>query len=175
MNMPIRDTVVFAFGRMNPPTKGHEHLITELFRVARQERATPLLFLSSSNDNKKNPLTFEEKKEIVSEVFSELEIHTSANPFTALEQLSKDFKKVILIAGSDRLADYNRNLPKHAQTLGLELKIMCSGNRDENGTGIEAISASKARMYAKENNYEEFSKIVIGKNKRKTLERIKGT
>ena len=50
---------VFTFGRMNPPTIGHLALTEKLVKVARQLRATPLIYLSHSQDSKKirSPMT----------------------------------------------------------------------------------------------------------------------
>lgn len=171
MNLPNEATAVFAFGRMNPPTKGHGHLISQMLQVAREQRATPLLYLSKTIDSKKNPLTFEEKKEIVNQEY-EILIQSSSNPFTALEELSKDYKRVIFFAGQDRIADYNRNMPEFAKELGIVLEIVSSGNRIDSATGIESVSASKARNYVKENNFVEFEKIVLGIDKQYTFNKI---
>ena len=64
--------VVIAFGRMNPPTVGHEKLVTKIKSVARKNRATPLLYLSHSQDKKKNPLSYEDKIRLAKKAFGPL-------------------------------------------------------------------------------------------------------
>ena len=52
-------TVFFTFGRMNPPTTGHEKLMNEL---AKKSGKNPYrVYLSQSTDKKKNPLDFKYK------------------------------------------------------------------------------------------------------------------
>ena len=50
-------TAAVLFGRMNPPTAGHEENIKELKKIAGQHHADHLVIASHSQDAKKNPLT----------------------------------------------------------------------------------------------------------------------
>ena len=54
--------VFFTFGRMNPPTIGHEKLLEKLARVA--GKSPYRVYLSQSQDNKKNPLQYTDKVKI---------------------------------------------------------------------------------------------------------------
>ena len=51
--------VFFTFGRMNPPTAGHEMLLNKLAAAAGQNAYR--VYLSKSNDPKKNPLSYIDK------------------------------------------------------------------------------------------------------------------
>ena len=51
-------TAVLSFGRMNPPTIGHQKLMKKLVEVSKNEDGVPMLFLSHSCDKKRNPLTY---------------------------------------------------------------------------------------------------------------------
>ena len=62
-------TAVLTFGRMNPPTIGHEVLAQKVIKTARQSSGTPLIFLSHSSDPKKNPLSYEEKVRLAQAAF----------------------------------------------------------------------------------------------------------
>ena len=53
--------VVFSFGRMNPPTIGHEKLINKVKQHAKEHNADHLIVASHSHDAKKNPLTADQK------------------------------------------------------------------------------------------------------------------
>ena len=53
--------VVFAFGRFNPPTAGHQKLIERVFTIAKRVKGKPVLYVSSTQDKKRNPLTVKQK------------------------------------------------------------------------------------------------------------------
>ena len=48
--------VVMAFGRMNPPTIGHQKVIDRVQQLAKDYHATHHVIISHSVDSKKNPL-----------------------------------------------------------------------------------------------------------------------
>ena len=50
-------TAVFVFGRFNPPTIGHEKLLNALTATAQREGGKALVYTSSTQDAKKNPLS----------------------------------------------------------------------------------------------------------------------
>ena len=54
-------TAVFTFGRMNPPTIGHEKLLNKVKDVAGRNSGDWFVYLSSTQDAKKNPLPFQRK------------------------------------------------------------------------------------------------------------------
>ena len=60
---------VFAFGRMNPPTTGHAKLIKKVMSVAKKENGIPMIYPSKTEDNKKNPLTYKTKVQVLKDVF----------------------------------------------------------------------------------------------------------
>ena len=59
--------VFFTFGRMNPPTIGHEKLLDKLAQSSRG--SSYRVYLSQSQDNKKNPLPYVEKVKIARKMF----------------------------------------------------------------------------------------------------------
>ena len=56
-----KDTVVFAFGRMNPPTIGHGAVVDKVMEEAAKRNADHFIFTSASQDAKKNPLSQKQK------------------------------------------------------------------------------------------------------------------
>ena len=60
-------TVYFTFGRMNPPTIGHEKLLDVLARKAAKNPYR--VYLSQTQDAKKNPLQYAEKVKIARKMF----------------------------------------------------------------------------------------------------------
>ena len=57
----------FAFGRFNPPTTGHEKLITKVASLARGNDYK--IFASQSADAKKNPLEYKTKVKFMRKMF----------------------------------------------------------------------------------------------------------
>ena len=68
-NFLVEDSkvVYFTFGRMNPPTIGHEKVLDKLATLSRGN--TYRVFLSQSQDDKKNPLSYREKIKIARKMF----------------------------------------------------------------------------------------------------------
>src|SRR5210317_2347825 len=60
-------TVYFTFGRMNPPTIGHEMLLDKLAKAAGKNPYR--IYLSKSNDPKKNPLSYNDKIKFARKMF----------------------------------------------------------------------------------------------------------
>ena len=54
-------TAVFAFGRMNPPTTGHEKLMHAVHREAQKHGAKGHVVTSHSHDSNNNPLPQDKK------------------------------------------------------------------------------------------------------------------
>ena len=46
---------IFVFGRMNPPTAGHELLINLAKEISEKENRELFIFVSQTKDSKKNP------------------------------------------------------------------------------------------------------------------------
>jgi len=58
-----------TYGRMNPPTRGHTHMANTMIERAREANATPILIVTHTRNNIKNPLTVAEKLNILREVY----------------------------------------------------------------------------------------------------------
>ena len=61
MSEALSKTAVVSWGRMNPVTIGHEKLINAVIKKAVEKKGTPLIYLSHSEDKKKNPLPYDQK------------------------------------------------------------------------------------------------------------------
>ena len=62
-------TVVFAFGRFNPPTTGHELLIKAVKKLAATHKADHAIYASKTQDSKKNPLSYDTKIKYAQKAF----------------------------------------------------------------------------------------------------------
>ena len=105
-----KKTVVFAFGRFNPPTGGHGVLIDQILREASANNADHMIYAATTQDSKKNPLSFADKLKYLKKFFPRVKFNTDPkiiNPYAAvLDLCSKGYKNIIMIAGSDRLDQY---------------------------------------------------------------------
>ena len=160
--------VYFTFGRMNPPTIGHGKLLDVL--AAKSGRNPYKVFLSQSQDSKKNPLSYSDKIKSVRKMFPKhaRNIMISKNVKTAMDILStlydQGFRKVAMVVGSDRVIEfetllnkYNGKEARHGFYNFMDIKVISAGERDPDAEGVEGMSASKQRQNAAENNFTTFS------------------
>lgn len=157
--------VVFAFGRMNPPTTGHAKLVDKVHELAKKHNAHHEVVLSHSNDPKKNPLSPEQKVKHARRFFPGTNITTSSkerpNFISHARRLSDaGHKHLIMVAGSDRVKEYKDTLNKYN---GKEfhfdkIDVVSAGHRDPDAEGTEGMSASKMRGHATSGNFKEFRK-----------------
>jgi hypothetical protein len=159
----------FAFGRMNPPTIGHGKLLDKLASVA--GRNPYRLFLSQSNDKKDNPVEYLDKVKHVRKMFPKHARYVMINkkvktPWDALSALyDEGFRKVIMVAGSDRVQEYDIRLNMYNGKKGAYgfynfengVKIVSAGQRDPDAKGAEGASGTKQRGYAADNDFTGFS------------------
>ena len=155
------DTIVFTFGRMNPPTVGHEKLVRRVQEVARNADAEHVIFLSQTQKKGKDPLSFKTKSDLVRKMFPDANISTDTSaktPFMALEALGKKYKNVIMVVGSDRVEQFKNDMSKYVKEWGIEnFDVVSAGQRDPDAEGVEGMSASKARKLAQDGNFDLFS------------------
>ena len=169
-----QSTAVFAFGRFNPPTKGHEKLIQRVREVAQKMDAKPYVFLSHSQD-KKNPLSYEEKLNYIKSTGRFNDIEFGFNEVKTIVQvlqklMNEGRTRVIIVAGSDRV-DYFKNFMNQynkkndkAGNLVFDFDYtdaVSSGDRDPDAEGVAGVSASQARALAANDDYEGFKKVVM--------------
>lgn len=107
----VRESVVVAWGRMNPPTIGHQRLVERVREVATEQNADSLVFLAKAL-NESNPLTYAERVELAVEAFggdvTVVEENVVTNPITLGKFLSEMYNHVTIITGDDQAADYQR-------------------------------------------------------------------
>jgi len=163
---------VFTFGRMNPPTQGHELLINKLLQVASIQKATPFVFVTQTQDSKKNPLSFKDKVKYLSMgVPNAADALNRANKggavrtiFDAINKMSEQgFTDIIMVVGSDRVAQFQNDVGKYVghpeKPLPIDkFTVVSAGERDPDDDGVSGLSASKMRDAAKKNDIKTFLK-----------------
>ena len=106
---PNKKSVVFAFGRMNPPTTGHGVLVKTVMDEASKRSADHFIFVSKSQDAKKNPLTHSQKVSYLRKLFPQgnFPLNKAANPYDAVLYLCElGYTDITMIAGSDQVESY---------------------------------------------------------------------
>jgi len=163
-------TAVFSFGRMNPPTTGHGKLIKKVMSVAKKEKGIPMIYASKTEDKKKNPLTYKTKIAVLTNVFGNI-INTDTtikSPFAVLDDLNdKKFSKVVFVVGSDRVAEFKRNMSKYVDSDldNIEdFSVVSAGERDPDAEGVTGISGSKMREYVTNDKFKKFADGLMTKN-----------
>ena len=161
--------VYFTFGRMNPPTIGHGKLLDAL--ASKAGRNPYKVYLSQSNNNKKDPIPYANKIKHVRKMFPKhgrsIVVNKKAiNPFYALSDLyDQGYRQVVMVAGSDRVNEYETRLNKYNGKKGTHgfynfkggVKIVSAGQRDADAEGAAGASGTKQREYATSNDFAGFS------------------
>ena len=160
-------TIVFTFGRFNPPTTGHEKLIKKVASVA---GSMPFrIYPSQSNNPKKDPLPFALKVAYMRKMFPRYakNIKADKNARTAIEIAVKLYKEgfhaINMVVGSDRVKEfqtlldrYNGVEARHGYYGFDDIRVISAGERDPDAEGVEGMSASKMRAAATAGDFDSF-------------------
>ena len=160
---------VLAYGRMNPPTKGHEQVINKVHEVAKEHNAVHKVVLSHSHDTNKNPLPADVKVKHAQHAFpgTHIEAATKEHP-TILHHASEMYKQGVkhlhVVAGSDRKEEYHNLLHKYNDVKGKHghykfksITVHSSGERDPDAEGTSGISGTKMREHASAGRRNKFN------------------
>src|SRR5210317_808137 len=162
-----KKSIAFAFGRFNPPTIGHEKLINKVKSVGTTDYK---IYLSRSEDPKKNPLSPRDKLSIMKKLFPSharnIEINqTNMVLDIATELYNQGYTDVTMVAGSDRVREFEGILKKYngvKSRHGLydfdSIKVVSAGERDPDAEGATGMSASKMREAAAKGDLKSFEK-----------------
>jgi hypothetical protein len=159
----------FCFGRMNPPTVGHGQLINTV--ASASQGGDYFVFVSQTQDKKKNPLNYATKVKFVQALFPEHAGHVvyDASIKTIMDVIhwlyANGYRNVTMVAGSDRISSFQDLLPKYNGVEGVNgayykfdsINFVSSGERDPDADGIAGVSASSAREAASQGNLEAFA------------------
>lgn len=157
-------TVVFAFGRFNPPTTGHQLLIQFVKKLALQNRADHVIYASRTQDAKKNPLNVERKLHYLNLMFPRTNFKGATDQertfVEAVKALNVRYKSLIMVAGSDRVALYEQILNKYNGTEFHydSIKVVSAGERDPDADDASGMSASKMRAMAAKGDLVQFKR-----------------
>ena len=136
-------TLVCALGEFDPPTTAHELLVKTVNRLAEQKNTDHVIYAST-----KDSLIQEDKKEHYLKLMFPKTKFKSVNESKIsdlLEELSKKYKKIVIVAGSEQVAGLKKLVKENTEIIAITEK-----NPDSNYT--------KMKQLAVKGLYEEFKK-----------------
>ena len=153
-----KKVAVTAFGRLNPPTIGHEKLVEKV----KSFEGDHYIFLSQTQKPKDNPLPFDVKLEFAKKFFPGVNVgHPSVRtPIQMLQMLEKlGYTDIIYVAGSDRVASFEKLFNDYnGKEYNFDsITVENAGERDPDADGAEGMSASKMRAAAAAGDLESFA------------------
>ena len=159
--------IVFAFGRFNPPTIGHEKLMDKTKQIAGLNRY--FIFPSQSQNQKKDPLPFALKVAYMKKMFpthaKNIVVDKNIrNVFDiAVKLYNEKYTDIGMVAGSDRVKEFKTLLDKyndvksrHGYYKFRTISVINAGARDPDAEGVTGMSASKMRAAASQGDLESF-------------------
>ena len=152
--------VVFTFGRMNPPTIGHEKLVNKLKAIASKEKADARLYLSHTNKPGSDPLSYKDKLKFAQKAFG-IAYKSNAKQIIqiAKELQGQGYTDIVMVVGSDRVSEFSTLLKKYNGKGDYDfksIKVVSAGQRDPDATGVEGMSGTKLRDLVKSGDPKTF-------------------
>lgn len=158
----VRDDIVtIAFGKFNPPTKGHQNLFNAMKQAS--SGGNFYIFPSRTQDKKRNPLDPELKIEYMKEMFPEYadriidsdEFKTVFDVLTFLNQ--EGYSSANIVCGEERVAEIDSLTTKaNGQMYQFQsINVVSAGSKDSDS---ESGSSSIARQAAADGDYLQFKK-----------------
>ena len=163
------DTAVFTFGRLNPPTTGHGKLIDAMgIQQSKNVGSKMHVFVSHSQDAKKNPLDYKRKVAYIRKMFPKYAKNITTDKArtifeVAVSLYNRGYKSIVMVVGSDRVDEFERLLNEYNGVDGRHgfygfdnIEVVSAGERDPDAEGVEGMSASKMRKAAMDGDFDSF-------------------
>ena len=161
-------TLYVVWGRMIPPTIGHEKLLDALKDKAGTNPYR--IYLTQTQDNKKNPIPFVQKVKFARKGFPQyarqimLDRKLKSMFDMATAVYDEGFKKLVVVAGSDRVREFDVTLNKYNGKKGRHgfynfqnISVISAGQRDEESEGVDGVSGTKLRKMATDGDFGKFA------------------
>ena len=158
------ETITLVFGRFNPPTIGHQKLLSNAEKISGSGDFR--IYPSRSYDPKKNPLDPDQKVRLMKKMYPDQAeyIENDEDVKTIFDALKiaddEGYSNVQIVVGSDRVAEFDNLAQKYNGDLYNfdEIEVISAGERDDDAEGVTGMSASKLRKAASEGDFETFRK-----------------
>jgi hypothetical protein len=164
-------------------------LIEKVAKTARSYGAEYQIYMSHSQDSKRNPLYYDEK-------LKWLRLSAPKHARNIIESKSKimfnilselygaGYENVVMVVGSDRVKEFETLINKYNGVSGRHgfydfqtVEVVSAGDRDPDADDVTGMSASKLRALVKGGDYETFAKgvspFLSDKHKRELYENLR--
>jgi hypothetical protein len=169
--------VVLAPMRMSPPTPSHGIVVDKAMQLAKAHGAPHHIILTRSHDvikkktgsGVRNPLTPDQKLKHAKRFFPKANIQMASEErpnllSQAAELHQKGHKHLMVVAGSDRVSEYERLLNRYNGEAGKhgyfnfpKISVVAAGEqRDAAATGAAGWSGTKSRETVEAGDYKKF-------------------
>lgn len=179
-NTPHEKSVVFAFGRFQPPTRGHQVVFDKVKDIAKTKnaehriyfsRTDPSVLTGKSKDSfeKKaeraiqNPLHADEKHKMLTTLFPNHNFINDPKVVTALDVMkhlgNAGYQHLTFVGEKPRqeIADQMKKYIGHPDFPNVKsVHFELSGERDPDAEGAEGISGTKVRAAAEAGDHDAF-------------------
>ena len=177
-------TIVAAFGRFNVPTIGHGLLAKKVVDTAKSFKADHIVYASRTQDAKKNPLDVDTKVKYLKKMFPGINFKAANEDVrTFIEMAAKlseeGYKNLVMIAGSDRIEEYQKLLDKYngKDFKFNSIKVVSAGERDPDADGAAGMSGTKMREAAIKGDFKAFRsgipKTLTDKETKELMEKVR--
>ena len=161
-------TLYFVWGRMNPPTAGHEKLLD--FLKAKAGNNPYRIYLTQSEDQIKNPIPFAQKvkfarkgfPQYARQIMMDRKLKTIFDAVTSF--YNEGFKRIVVVAGGDRIREYDITLNKYNGKKGRhgfynfeKIQVLNAGDRDPEAKGVAGVSGTKLRGFVTDGDFTSFA------------------
>ena len=156
--------VAFTFGRFNPPHAGHGKMM-DAVKSYGGDSGNYRIYPSRTQDNKKNPLSAEQKVKHMRGMFKQHKDKIQNNEahrniFDIMKDLNDEgHEHVTMVVGDDRVKEFDK-LTKKYNGVHYDFKsinVKSAGKRDpKSDDPLEALSASSLRKHATSGDHEAF-------------------
>ncbi len=160
-------TAVLVFGRFEPPTIGHLLLIETGVKVATENRGDLYVYVSNSQDPRRNPLNVDQKikflKMMINSSVPEVlpavgEVRTFLEAAAHLNR--EGYSRLFMVAGADRVSEFESLLNKYngKDFTFASIHVISAGARDPDAEGVVGMSATKMRSAAADGDLKMYSR-----------------
>ena len=159
--------IVFTFGRMNPPTIGHEKLANKIKAVAKKENADARIYLSHTQNPTKDPLSYKQKLAFAKKAFGIAHKSNAKQIFQILKEIYEEgYTDIWMVVGSDRVKEFDTLIKKYNGRGDYKfdsINVISAGQRDPDAKGVEGMSGTKLRAIAKAGDFDTFKQAAASK------------
>lgn len=157
-------TVAINFGRMSPPTIGHEKLVKAVLGVNADDHfiipSRTYVGQGKRKDRLKNPLPYDYKLGLIKKAFGDrikVLSHPKATTIFGTMKYFEDagYEKVFFVVGSDRIEEIDSLLKRYqGKDFNIPFEMVNAGQRDPDAEGAEGMSGTKLRQSVIDNDID---------------------